>query len=124
MQKVGRVSKIGAGLCSEKLFQQLHVQTCTSDVIFIVCNLSPLYIIVCLFVCCVLFSPVGDPCLIEAPCLNGGTCNNTAVGEFECVCTYEWLGTVCERGKYVMIDFAVVLLFDLDIIIYNALKFV
>ena len=40
--------------------------------------------------------------MIETPCLHGGTCSNTAIGEFECFCTEEWLGTVCDEGNYML----------------------
>ncbi len=53
-----------------------------------------------MFVCCKMFSPVGDPCIIQAPCQNGGVCNNTAVGEFECDCPREWAGIMCDQGNH------------------------
>ena len=46
-----------------------------------------------------MFSPVGDPCILQEPCLNGATCNNPSVGEFECVCSPGWAGVICDTGK-------------------------
>ena len=66
-----------------------------------------------LCVCCEMFSPVGDPCLLQAPCENGGTCSNPAVGEFTCVCPAEWAGEKCDMGNHQFSCFVIKTLFKI-----------
>ena len=39
-----------------------------------------------------------NPCS-SSPCGNGGTCINTLVGNYTCICKIQWTGTNCETGK-------------------------
>ncbi|XP_013391853.1 neurogenic locus Notch protein [Lingula anatina] len=38
---------------------------------------------------------VDDPCLLDSPCLNNGTCSSMD-GQFTCICTPSFTGTLCE----------------------------
>ena len=45
-----------------------------------------------------LFS-VEPPCE-SSPCIHGGTCVNTDLDEYQCLCTVEYIGLRCEIGKF------------------------
>ena len=46
-----------------------------------------------------LFSVDTDECALYAPCMNGGTCTNTA-GGYICICPPQWRGDNCLLGKF------------------------
>lgn len=53
---------------------------------------------VCVSLVCVSAPP--GPCESD-PCQNGGTCESTEEGGFECVCEEGWTGDVCDVGKLI-----------------------
>ena len=57
------------------------------------------------------------PCILIAPCQNGGTCTNDMVGGYTCACTASFTGTNCQICNFLSTVFQKETLFSTRILI-------